>query len=109
MAYILTNGPIHADLVVMHDCDVRSCCNPDHLKAVTQKVNLADMRAKGRAGDCRNFGEKHGRCKLPTGKLDEVKAKYAAKQGSQTALAKEFGISQTHLSRIVRGVSRVQG
>lgn len=33
---------------VLHTCDVRSCVNPDHLFAGSQKDNIADMVKKGR-------------------------------------------------------------
>ena len=36
------------DLVVMHLCDNRACCNPTHLKAATQKENMKDMVLKNR-------------------------------------------------------------
>lgn len=35
--------------VVCHRCDVRHCCNPEHLWAGTRKENMRDCSAKGRA------------------------------------------------------------
>lgn len=32
-------GPIPEGLVLDHQCKVRSCCNPDHLRVVTQEEN----------------------------------------------------------------------
>ena len=43
------NGPIPADMVVMHTCDNRACCNPDHLELGTQADNVRDMMKKDRA------------------------------------------------------------
>ena len=43
------NGPIPSDMVVMHTCDNRACCNPDHLELGTQADNVRDMMKKGRA------------------------------------------------------------
>lgn len=37
-----------AGMVIMHTCDVRSCCNPDHLVLGTHADNQRDMSAKGR-------------------------------------------------------------
>lgn len=37
----------HGD-VVLHLCDNRKCCNPEHLKLGTQADNLSDMANKGR-------------------------------------------------------------
>lgn len=41
-------GPIPEGKILMHTCDVRNCCNPEHLIPGTQAENLADARAKGR-------------------------------------------------------------
>lgn len=44
----LVVGPIPPKLVLDHLCFVRSCCNPDHLEPVTQRVNLARSRHRRR-------------------------------------------------------------
>ena len=46
--YTLVHGPIPSGLQVMHSCDVRLCCNPDHLSTGTNDDNVRDMIAKGR-------------------------------------------------------------
>jgi hypothetical protein len=46
-----TNGPIPAGMVVMHTCDVRHCCNPDHIRMGTQTENIHDMVLKGRGAN----------------------------------------------------------
>jgi hypothetical protein len=33
-------GPISEGLVIDHKCRTRRCCNPDHLEAVPQRVNV---------------------------------------------------------------------
>lgn len=38
--YALAKGPIEEGLVLDHLCRVPGCINPEHLEAVTQKVNV---------------------------------------------------------------------
>lgn len=42
------NGPVPDGLWVLHRCDVRVCCNPDHLFLGTPLDNMRDMHVKGR-------------------------------------------------------------
>ena len=109
IAYILTYGKIPEGMVVMHVCDTRLCCNPDHLRIGTQAENLADMRAKGRGGDYRNFGEAHGRCKLTAMDVEQIKHLYATTRMSQQAIADRFGVGQSQIGRILRGEGRLRG
>lgn len=63
LAWELEHGPIvghvphsEAEILVMHECDNRACCNPGHLRLGTDADNIADCVAKGR----NSRGEKHG-------------------------------------------------
>lgn len=47
-AYELWRGHIPQGMNVLHSCDNRQCCNPEHLFLGTQKDNMRDMHAKGR-------------------------------------------------------------
>lgn len=49
VAYIFTYGTIPDELLVLHRCDYRLCCRPDHLFLGTHKDNTQDMILKGRA------------------------------------------------------------
>lgn len=40
--WTLKNGPVPDDLEIDHVCRVRPCCNVDHLRAVTHKVNVTE-------------------------------------------------------------------
>lgn len=48
LAYKLTHGDIPDGLFVLHKCDNRKCCNPNHLWAGTHLENVSDMMAKHR-------------------------------------------------------------
>lgn len=49
LAYELATGErVHDPDVVMHVCDNRPCCNPQHLRRGTRPLNNADRNAKGR-------------------------------------------------------------
>jgi hypothetical protein len=63
-AYATLVGPIPDNLCVLHRCDNPPCCNPDHLFLGTNKDNMADMIAKGRASwqkRAQQTGEPHER------------------------------------------------
>lgn len=48
VAWLLSRGPIPHGLQVHHRCDVRLCCNPQHLWLGTQAENVTDMCIKER-------------------------------------------------------------
>jgi hypothetical protein len=54
VAYTVFKGEISGGLDVMHACDNRPCCNPDHLSLGTRSDNMLDMHRKGRAPDRRS-------------------------------------------------------
>ena len=49
LSYLEFKGNINDKLYVLHTCDNRKCCNPDHLYLGTPKENTQDMIKKGRA------------------------------------------------------------
>lgn len=109
VAYELVNGPIPKGLCVCHHCDNRRCVNPTHLFLGTQVDNVRDRHAKGRSrgghkGPSRlPLGELNVKAKLTGETVTQLRSMYAAGCGSQHALARRFGITQTQVSRIIRG------
>lgn len=49
IAWVLTYGPIHDGVDVLHRCDNPPCCRPDHLFLGDDADNMADMVRKGRS------------------------------------------------------------
>jgi len=56
--WIMKNGSLRTDQYVCHRCDVKRCCNPDHLWLGTPKDNIEDRDEKRR-----NFFANKTHCK----------------------------------------------
>lgn len=97
VAYELTYGPIPSGLHALHRCDNPSCCNPKHIFLGTHRENMADMARKGRAPT--KAGAANQNAKLSDA---QVTAIFLAR-GLQREIAAQFGITQSHVSRIKRG------
>lgn len=97
-AYALAHGPIPAGQSVCHRCDVRSCCNHDHLFIGTTADNQADMVMKGRS----LRGERHNLAKLNAETVGEIRARWALGE-TQARLAESFDVDKRTVSQIIRG------
>lgn len=106
-AFTLAAGPIPGGLVVRHTCDNPPCCNPTHLVLGTQGDNIGDMRKRGRAsgGATPRPGETHPNSKITDLQAEQIKARRVAGE-AVTALAAEFGLSKSQVSRITTGKRR---
>lgn len=107
IAYKLVKGAIPAGLVVMHSCDNRACCNPDHLSVGTQAENLADMDRKGRRVNAPRFGAAHHKCKLSWAQVCEIRRLRSVEMWPQQRIADHFRVSQVHVGVIVRRGGRL--
>lgn len=125
VAWELCYGPIPAGQHVLHRCDNPPCCRPSHLFLGTQVDNANDRHAKGRtaSGDAngartkpernpfvRNRGSglrgaQHPRAKLTDAAVTQIRLRAAAGERHH-ALGREYGVSQTHIKRLVDGVNR---
>jgi len=88
------NGSIPDGLFVLHSCDDTLCGNPDHLFLGTHQDNMDDMMKKGRSADQR--GERNANAKLTRKQVVEIRKA----RGSQEAIARRFGITQSMVSKI---------
>jgi len=102
VSYELTHGRIPDNLWVLHKCDTPSCIRPDHLFLGTTLDNQTDKHNKGRtASDYQN-----GRAKLTNLHVNLIRGLYASKTFNQVELAAKFGITQGHVSAIIRKANR---
>jgi hypothetical protein len=99
-AWLLFRGPVGSGLHVCHKCDVRACCNPDHLFLGTHAENMADMIAKGKKGGA--SGSRHPRAKLTEETASQARAMLASRQ-SQRAVAAHFGVSAGTIQALHEG------
>lgn len=76
----------------LHSCDNPPCVNPAHLRWGSHQENMDDKIARGR----------HGNTKISAEDAKDIRNKYKAGGVSQKALASEYGLSQQHISDIVR-------
>jgi hypothetical protein len=85
-SYEMFIGPIPDGMFVLHKCDVRSCCRPDHLFAGSHQENMTDMVKKGRWGD---------RNRLYPDAVRDIRRTYA-EQGTRCLpiLAEKYGVAQ---------------
>ena len=77
-----------------HACDIKRCCNPDHLSYGTPRENTRDKLERGARGN--------GTAKLWPEQIREIRSKLARGE-SQQDLAKEYGVHSSLISMIGSG------
>jgi hypothetical protein len=87
-------------LWVLHKCDRRRCVNPSHLFLGSTQDNTSDMVNKGRQAK----GEQHTISKLTLAQVAEIRKRYKprSKTDGTRALGREFGVSNTTISQVIR-------
>jgi hypothetical protein len=103
IVYELIKGKIPEGLFILHTCDNRLCCNPNHLGAGTQQDNMIDMVLKSRS--CPQYGELNNAHKLEEQDIIKIKSLYASGKYYQKEIGKMFNVSQTSISLIVRNIN----
>jgi hypothetical protein len=103
LAYLKAHGELPKGLVIMHLCNVKSCVNPDHLKAGTQSENIADA---GKLGLMSRYGNAAGRAKLTWEQVGDIRTRSASGE-SALSLSKAFGVTRANIYMIVKKKTRV--
>lgn len=94
-SYMLFKGPIPDDKVIMHICDQRKCCNPDHLAVGTRQDNMQDRDHKGR------HRPPSSHVRLSEALRKEIAAAYQPRVVTQIMLAQQYGISEQTVANII--------
>lgn len=107
-AYERAHGEIPKGMYILHSCDNRACCNPDHLRVGTHAENMADMGKRGRAlaqahPERLARGPRNAASKLDEEKVRAIRA--ASRETAQVALARQYGVSESAISNVLRGES----
>ena len=98
VAYEAFIGPIPQWMLVLHHCDNRLCCNPEHLFLGSHGDNSKDAQRKGRMIQPPP--------KLTDAQVQEIRDQLV--QGAtQTSLALKYKVSQSHISCIGNFTRRI--
>jgi predicted DNA-binding protein (UPF0251 family) len=97
-------GEIPAGMFVCHECDVPSCCNPDHLFLGSHQDNVNDMMKKGRNSQPpRNphvVGSVHPGAKLNEEQVVVIRDMYL-RGSTQKDLSRQYGVARQTISKVV--------
>lgn len=96
-AWFYTYGAMPT-LLVLHSCDNRICCNPNHLREGTAQDNMDDKVRRNR----QPRGEAQGAAKLTEAQVIEIRRLYAVGDTSQRKLAVIFGVNQKTIGHVLR-------
>lgn len=98
VAWMLTQGKIPKNKLIMHKCDNPPCVNPKHLTIGTPRENSSDMVSKMR--QC--YGEKKAK-KLTREKVIKIKTLVRFGTLPHKEIAQMFGISKKYIWAIASG------
>lgn len=99
ISWIIYKRNIPDGMLVLHKCDNPSCVNPFHLFIGDWNDNMQDKTRKGRNNP--PYGERTSLAKLTTKQVLEIRRIHAAKEMTQRAIAKQFGVGFKAINKIV--------
>lgn len=90
---------------ILHKCDNRVCCNPNHMTLGNYDDNNKDAKYKGRSSAPK--GANHKKAKLTFEQANEVRE--LNKKGlSYVEISKSFNLHANNISRICRNIGYVE-
>lgn len=106
-SWIIHNGPIPDGLWVLHRCDTPLCVNPEHLWLGTATDNARDREQKGRGRAVPPYHRGHeiNTSRLVEQQVRDIRTRYAAGGITQSALAREYGVSPPAIRYIINRVN----
>lgn len=99
LAYREFVGQIPSGQSVLHRCDVRMCCNPEHLFLGDQAENMRDMTAKGRRVAVGMKGEAHHKASVSDNDAKRIRS-IPFSYGCVKNIAQTFGLSERQVKSI---------
>lgn len=110
LSWEMVNGPIPPNALICHHCDVKQCVRPDHLYLGTKRTNAADAQERGQMSTGKRHpvprGMAHWKAKLTDEQVADIRRLRADGQ-TLHVIGQTFGISEAHVSRIAKGLSRI--
>ena len=101
LAWQLANGrPPQDGMMILHSCDNKKCCNPNHLREGTCKENIIEARDRGLSPR----GEARHNAKLTESQVREIK-RLIQSGVPQRVIGNMYGVSKTSIGYIHRGKS----
>ena len=101
LLYTLTHECEMENFVVMHSCDIRSCCNINHLSLGTVAQNTKDMVRKNRHAK----GSQIGTSKLNEKESEQIRDRHP--RISAIELAEEYGVCKQTIYNVLNGTTFV--
>jgi hypothetical protein len=100
VAWILSNGQIPPDGILIHHCDNPPCCNPSHLSIGTHQDNRDDCVSKRRQAS----GEKQGLAKLTWKLVREMRQLHQSGMLIKD-IALKYGVHKSVARKAIRAIT----
>lgn len=98
-------GNIEGGLCINHINGKKLDNRPENLELVTYSENIKHAY---RTGLKEQYGQKNPNCRLTDEVVVDIRERYFQEEASQSELAKEYGVSQATISKLVRGKRRLR-